>query len=134
MRPLGVSLIAALTWILGLLIAIGGVTVIGFSHFGARLLATLSEGNLAERFLSSMGTLVGLLLLVIAGLYVFVGFGMWNLKNWARQLTLFFAALGLLLGLRSMIEYHHFFRVVRTAADAVIIVYLLLPDVKKVFA
>jgi uncharacterized membrane protein (DUF2068 family) len=134
MRPLGVTLIAALTWVLAVLWTVAGVTVIGFSHLGARMLSTLSEGNLVERFLSSMGTLVGVFLLAVAAVYVVVGMGLWKKRNWARELTLFFAALGLLLGLRSLIDFHHLFRVVRTVADAAIIVYLLMPEVKKVFA
>ena len=126
-------MIAALSWLLGALVAVGGVTVIGFSHLGARVLATLSEGNLVERFLSSMGTFVGLVLLAVAGVCVLVGVGLWRLKNWARELTLFFVALGLLLGMRSLIDGHSFFRVVRSAADAGIILYLLMPRVKKQF-
>ena len=134
MRPLGVSLIAGLTWLLGALWALAALSVIGFSHLGARILSTMSEGNLVEKFTSGMGMAVGVLLLLVAVVYVIVGLGLWNLKNWARMVTMFFVALGLLLGLRSLIEYHHLFRIVRTVVDLAIIGYLLMPDVKKVFA
>jgi len=135
MRPLGVSLIAGLTWLLGALWALTAVSVIGFSRLGARILSTvISEGNLVEKFTSGMGMAVGVLLLLVATVYVIVGLGLWRLKNWARMVTIFFVALGLLLGLRSLIEYHHLFRIVRTVVDLVIVAYLLLPDVKKVFA
>jgi uncharacterized membrane protein (DUF2068 family) len=133
MRPLGVSLIAALTWFLGALWALAALSVIGFSHLGARLLSSMSEGHALDRIAAHMGTVVGVLLLLAAAVYVVVGIGLWNLKSWARMLTIFFVALGLLFGLRGLIEYHHVFRMFRIAVDVAIIVYLLMPDVKKVF-
>lgn len=134
MRPLGVSIIAAFTWFLGALWALAGFGVIGFSHLGARLLSTMAEGNLLQRFTSGLGTAFGIVLLLLAVFYLIVGFGLWNLKNWARILTLIFVAIGLLLGLRSLIEYHHTFRVLRTAIDAVILIYLFMPGIKSRFA
>ncbi len=134
MRPLGVSIIAALTWFLGALWALAGFSVIGFSHLGARLLSSMAEENLLQRFTSSLGTAFGIVLLLLAVFYLIVGFGLWNLKNWARVLTIVFVAIGLFLGLRSLIEYHHTFRVLRTAIDTVILIYLFIPDVRKRFA
>ncbi|HKH99656.1 MAG TPA: DUF2127 domain-containing protein [Candidatus Sulfotelmatobacter sp.] len=133
MRPLGVSLIAGLTWFLGALWALAAVSVIGFSHLGARLFSSMSEGRLLERITAGMGTTVGVLLLLVAVIYVAVGVGLWNLKSWARMATIFFVALGLVLGLRNLIEYHHVLRLVRTVVDVAIVAYLLMPDVKKVF-
>ena len=134
MRPVGVSLIAALTWFLGALWALAGFSAIGFSHLGARLLSTMAEGNFLQRFTASLGTALGIVLLLLAVFYLIVGFGLWNLKNWARILTIIFVALGFLLGLRSLIEFHHTFRVIRTAIDAVILIYLFMPEVRKQFA
>jgi|HubBroStandDraft_6_1064221.scaffolds.fasta_scaffold408006_1 uncharacterized membrane protein (DUF2068 family) len=133
MRPLGVSLIAVVTWFLGALWALAALSVIGFSHLGARLLSSMSEGHALDRITAHMGTVVGVLLLLVAAVYVVVGIGLWNLKSWARMLTIFFVALGLLFGLRGVIEYHHVFRMFRMVVDVAIIVYLLMPDVKKVF-
>jgi len=134
MRPLGVSVIAVLTWLLGALWALAGFSVIGFTHLGARLLGSMTDADMLQRFTTGLGSLLGIGLLVLAAFYLIVGFGLWSLKNWARVLTIVFVGIGLLLGLRNFIEYHHTFRVVRTAVDALILIYLFLPDVSRVFA
>jgi len=110
-----------------------GVAIIGFSHLGARMLSAMTEGTSLERFTVGVGTVFGLGVILLALFYFIVGFGMWKLKNWARVVTLVFVAIGVLLGLRSLIEYHQVFRVLRTAVDATILVYLLLPDVSRLF-
>ena len=133
MRPVGVTLIAALTWCMGAFWALVGVAIIGFSHLGARMLSAMTEGTSLERFTVGVGTVFGLGVIVLALFYFIVGFGMWKLKNWARVLTMVFVAIGVLLGLRSLIEYHQVFRMLRTALDAVMLVYLLLPDVRRLF-
>ena len=133
MRPLGVSIIAALTWFLGALWALAGFSVIGVTHLGGRLLSTMAEANILQRLTTGLGAMLGVGLLLVAVFYLIVGFGLWNLKNWARILTIVFVSIGLLLGLRNLIEYHHVFRIVRTAVDGVIVIYLFLPDVSKAF-
>jgi len=133
MRPVGVSIIAALIWFVGALWALAGFSVIGFTHLGGRWLASMSDAEMLGRITSGLGGMLGVGMLLIAVFYLAVGFGLWNLKSWARVLTLIFVVLGLLLGLRSVIEYHHVFRVVRTAVDAAILIYLFMPEVRKVF-
>ncbi len=133
MRPVGVSIIAALVWFVGALWALAGFSVIGFTHLGGHLLASMSEGEMLGRLASGLGGMLGVGLLLIAVFYLTVGFGLWSLKNWARVLTLIFVVMGLLFGLRSMIEFHHVFRLLRTAVDAAILIYLLMPEVRKVF-
>jgi uncharacterized membrane protein (DUF2068 family) len=134
MRPTGVSIIAAFSWLMGAIWALAGLSVIGFTHVGGRLLARLTDANVLQRLTSGLGAAVGAILLLTALVYVVVGFGLWNLKNWARILTLFFVGVALSIGLRGLIEYHHLGRVVRSAIDASILIYLMLPDVSRVFA
>jgi hypothetical protein len=50
MRPVGVSLIAALTWCMGAFWALVGFGVIGFSRIGAHLLSAITEGSFSGAF------------------------------------------------------------------------------------
>jgi hypothetical protein len=134
MRPLGVTLIAAVTWCMGAFWALVGLSIIGFSHLGARMLSAMTEGTGLQRFTVGVGTVFGAGVLLLALFYAIVGFGLWKLKNWARVITLVFVGIGVLFGLRSLIEYHYVFRMLRTVLDAVILIYLLLPGVSRLFA
>jgi uncharacterized membrane protein (DUF2068 family) len=134
MRPLGVSIIAALVWCMGALWALAGLSIIGFTHIGARLLSRVTDAHLLQRLTSGLGASIGVVLLLTAIVYLVVGIGLWNLKNWARIVTLVFVGLALLFGLRGLVEYHHVGRALRSALDAAILIYLMLPDVSRVFA
>jgi len=133
MRPIGVSIIAAFSWLMGAVWALAGLSVIGFTHVGGKLLARLTDAHVLQRLTSGPGVTVGAVLLLTALVYLVVGFGLWHLKNWARILTLLFVGIALLIGLRGLIEFHHVSRVVRSAIDACILIYLTLPGVSRVF-
>ena len=73
-------------------------------------------------------------MLLTARVCLVVSIGLWNLKNWARILTLVFVGLPLLLGFRGLVECHQVGRVVRSAADAAVLIYLMLPTLSRVLA
>jgi uncharacterized membrane protein (DUF2068 family) len=66
--------------------------------------------------------------------YIVVGFGLWSLKNWARMLTLILASIWLLFGLFGLLPHPTPWHMIRTLVDVAILVYLMLPDVKRLFA
>jgi uncharacterized membrane protein (DUF2068 family) len=63
-----------------------------------------------------------------------MGFGLWAMKNWARVLTLIFAVIWLASAMLRLIHFPTPFHLLRAAVDVAILVYLLLPDVKRAFA
>lgn len=67
-------------------------------------------------------------------LYIVVGFGQWELKNWTRTLTLIFVASWFLVGLVGLVRHPTSWHVVRAVVDVVILAYLMLPNVKRLFA
>ncbi len=80
--------------------------------------------------------------LVLGVLYIVLGVGLLKLANWARLVTLVFAALGALLHVlrlfHSMVHphlfmFHAFWSVMMTAICVLIIWYLLQPNVKQAF-
>ena len=134
MRPMGVSAIAALTWIRGALYALGGLALLGIGHFSARLIAAVASDSFLESLVSRLGKALGIGALVIALVCAVVGFGLWGLKNWARILTLIFVGLWFVVGLIGLVHHPTTWHMVRAAVDVVILVYLMLPNVKRLFA
>lgn len=133
MRPLGVTLIAILTWLRASLYAVVGLMLVGVGHLSARLVSAVATDSFLEKLLSGLGKALGFGALAIALVYVIVGVGIWLLKNWARMATLVFGALWLLSSLLGVIRYPTAWHIVRVAVNVAILVYLLLPPVKRVF-
>jgi uncharacterized membrane protein (DUF2068 family) len=134
MRPIGVSAIAVLTWIRASLYALGGLALIGVGHLSAKLLSTVASDSFFENLISRLGKTLGIAALMVALVYIVVGFGLWALKNWARVLTLILVTVWLPFGLLGLLRYPTAWHMIRMLVDVGILVYLMLPDVKRLFA
>ncbi|PYX37439.1 MAG: hypothetical protein DMG81_14170 [Acidobacteria bacterium] len=134
MRPLGVTIIAILTWLRASLYALGGLMLIGVGHLSARLVSAIATDSFLERVVSGLGKALGVGALMIALAFIVIGFGLWELKGWARTATLILATLWLLSALLSVMRYPSAFHIVRALVDVAILVYLMLPQVKGLFA
>ncbi len=99
-RPIGVTVIAVLTWIGAVLAVIGGIGIAFLGSLG-------SFGNVYGLGMMSgfaaLGMVAGIIEIAIGILVFFVGKGLWNGKNWARITALVFAILGILQGLATLI-------------------------------
>jgi hypothetical protein len=133
MRPLGVTLIAILTWLRASLYVLVALMLIGVGHLSARLVSAVATDSFLGNLLSGLGKGLGFGALAIALVYVIVGVGMWLLKNWARMATLVFAILWLLSSLLGVVRYPTLWHIVRVGVNLAILAYLLLPQVKRVF-
>jgi hypothetical protein len=138
-RPTGITVIAilgfcgaALLLLVGLFISLGGAMFSRMAHTPIGMMAGMG------------GALVGVTLLVFAGLGIATGIGLLKLQNWARILTIVMAGMTLLvaaLGLLDAMAHVHmifFFgalmrRVITMAVDVWILIYLFQPDVKQAF-
>lgn len=134
MRPMGVTAIAFLTWARGVLYTIGGLMLIGIGHLSAKLVSAIASDAFVENLISRLGKAFGVGALIIALIYFVVGFGLWGLKNWARALTLVFVGLWFVVGLIGLARHPTTWHLVRVAVDVLILVYLNLPNVKRLFA
>jgi hypothetical protein len=134
MRPIGVSAIAVLTWIRASLYALGGLALIGVGHLSAKLVSTVASDSFFENLISRLGKTLGIGALVVALVYMVVGFGLWTLKNWARVLTLILVTIWLLFGLLGLLRDPTAWHLIWTLVDVAILVYLMLPDVKRLFS
>ncbi|MFI5113746.1 MAG: hypothetical protein ACHP7J_01285 [Terriglobales bacterium] len=132
MRPLAVGLIGLyqiLRGILGVLFALG---ILLFTSLAAKLVSLASEGNFVERILGGMGHLLGIGVLLFALAHVLAGFGLFKMQNWARLLTLFLSALGL-VGAVAALGRPNPWILVTGIINAVSLLYLAMPPIKRAF-
>ncbi len=133
-RPGGVTAIAILEFIgAGLLTLLGIALALG-SSFAGILLGSASQ-KIGGGVLAALGIGVAIFLWVLAAVYIFVGNGMLKLKNWARVVTLVFAALSAFTALGGFFLSHGllFMSLFRLAIAGLVIWYLLQPNVKAAF-
>jgi predicted membrane protein DUF2127 len=133
MRPVGVTIIAVLTWIRGSVYALIGLFLLVVGHVSARLVSTMASDSFFETLFSRVGKALGFGALVIALAYIVVGLGLWQLKNWARTVTVILVGIWLVFGLIGLLRFATPWHIVRVLIDGAIVVYLMLPEVKRLF-
>ena len=89
-RPIGVAILAILVVLVGVLLLIGAIAVILFTGFF--FLAGLPSFGLA-------GSVLGILLLIFALLWIGVGLGLWHLRSWAWWLAIIVMLLSIIGGI-----------------------------------
>lgn len=89
-RPIGVAILAILVILIGVLFLVGAIAVLFLSGFVA-LAGLLPFGML--------GGLLGIVLLIVALIWIAVGLGLWHLRSWAWWLAIIVMILSILGGL-----------------------------------
>ena len=112
---------------------IGSMIGINAGHSGA--------GATGAGIGAMIGAVIGVFFIIGAILDGICGYGLWNLKEWGRMLTLVLAGIGMVFAIitlfGSMIHFHIisvFFVLIRMAIYALVIWYLSQPEVKAAFA
>jgi uncharacterized membrane protein (DUF2068 family) len=124
-RPTGITVLAILSFIGGVLAIFAGLALVGLS--GAIAAAAGGGGGLA--------TILGLLLLVFGVLELILGYGFWTLKPWAWSMGVALQAAGIVL---DVIQFTNngsqlVSVIISIAISAAIIWYLFQPHVKAAF-
>lgn len=137
-RPGGVTVLAILNFVAAAALVCMGLAII----VGAGFLGTMAGRNERGAMLlfTGLGVLGAVLFFVMAVVSVAIGYGMWNLQNWSRIVSIVFCCLGILGGMigltGAVIRVHPFFlmgSIFRMAVAALIIWYLFQPHVKRAF-
>ncbi len=141
-RPVGVTILAILYFLGALACIIGGILTIVGGGIAASL-ANQAGGQGAGAgagVLGALGAAAGVVVLIFGALDFLLGWGMLKLKNWARIITIVLMALGIvgsLFGVIGLLAHFTVFGllwiVVWVAIYALIIWYLVKPDVKAAF-
>jgi hypothetical protein len=100
MIPTGVKVLAILDYIGAVFLALLALALI----FGGGMLASfLGEIPLVGALAGGLFIVMGIIILPFAVLFFFIGRGLWKGQNWARIVSIVFAAIGLASGIFSLI-------------------------------
>ena len=141
-RPTGVTVLAILNFIGAAFCLLGGLGMMLGGGFMATIMSQQrGQGNAeAAGILAGLGAVAGVFIIIVGGLCALVGFGLWKLKGWARIVSIVLTAISgafQLLGLLGSFAHFNLFAVLWSvfwiAIDALIIWYLLKPEVKAAF-
>jgi len=126
-RPTGITIIAVLAIIGGILGVIGACLIFSVT--------TLSAGALSSGGLAFAGIVVAILTLARAVAYLAFGFGAWNLQPWAWMVGMIVAAASIVISLLSVILGYSNIgsELLSIIVAGVILYYLNTPGVKAAF-
>lgn len=137
-RPTGVTVIAVLDFIGAGVCVVAGIAIMLGGGFIASMMG--QQQGASAGLLAAIGAAAGVFLLFCAAIAAFLGWGLLKLKNWARIVTIVFAALGALGGvfgifavLAHFAAIGMFWALCRLALNGWIIWYMLQPHVRTAF-
>src|ERR1700680_688026 len=141
-RPTGATILALFEFFVAtLLLLFALASALGASALGAILSRTREIGAPGFALFAGAGMMVAVILLVPAGLFSVLGFGLWNLRNWARIATIVLAALGVAgasMGLLWALAHFRVFGLmvssIRLSINLLVLWYLSQPEVRRSFA
>lgn len=125
-RPFGVTLLAALQILLGILELLGGAAL-------AVVTFVLPEMFPHVRFFASRSMFSGLGLVAFALVDFILAYGLWKGKGWAWVGSLIFAVIGLVFSALSLFMRPRLGEGVSLILDLVILYYLMQPRVQSYF-
>jgi uncharacterized membrane protein (DUF2068 family) len=132
MRPLGVTLVGFYQILRGVVGLLFGLSILLFTGLAAKLASLAAEGRAVENILHSFGHWAGLGIIVFAVVHMIAGYGVLQMQNWGRLLTLLFSAIGLVLVLPGVFVANSF-SLLFGAINAASIFYLAMPPIKRAF-
>lgn len=141
-RPTGVTILAILNFIGAGFCLLGGIGLM----LGGGVVATMLNQQGANGagggagIIAALGAFAGVCIIIVGGISMLVGFGLWKLKEWARIVSIILTAIGAVLNLPALLtSVTHFnlgsliWTLFWLAIDVWIIMYLLKPHVKAAF-
>jgi hypothetical protein len=131
---MGVTILAVLAAIGGVLGLCGSLTIIGLGGVLGGLAAGLGAPVADAAALGGLTVIFGVLSLVLAVLYLIFAYGAWTLQPWAWILGIAGAILSLVLSLINVLQGAGIgSQLVSIIIAGVILYYLNTPDVKRAF-
>jgi len=140
-RPTGVTVISVLNFIGAAFYVLGALGIFMGGAFLAQMTRSSPQGGAGmTTMIAGLGAVLGVVLLIGAGLCLLVGIGLWKLANWARILEVVLLALGVCFGLFGLVgaltNFHAgplIWQLIVLAIQLWIIVYFFKPHVKQAF-
>ena len=141
-RPTGVTVIAVLCFLGTALCALFGLlTIVGGGFVATLINQQGAQGSAGVAgIMAGLGAALGVFMLIIAAVNGVIGFGLWKLKEWARIVTIILCGISALFQVLGLLGSMAHFNPIAFAwsgfwlgIDALIIWYLLKPEVKAAF-
>jgi hypothetical protein len=132
MRPLGVTLIAVYHWLRACLLGLLALLLMFAGGLASRFLSSMEDNPRIGAILGGLGIVFGACILLLAGLFVVLGIGIWRMRNWARLATIVVSAMALLPAVFVLLHPRPF-GLIRAAINVAIVVYLLRTEVAQSF-
>ena len=132
MRPLGVTLVGFYQILRGLIGMLFGLSVLAFTGLTAKLASMAAEGNAVENLLHRFGHVAGFGIILFAAVQILAGYGVLQMQNWGRLLTLLFSAIGLVLVLLGAL-HGNMIALLIAVINGACIFYLAMPPIKRAF-
>lgn len=128
-RPSGITILAVLALIGGLLSLFAAVAL-----FGLGALTGAALGNVGGFIFGGAAIVLGIITLISAALSLGFGFGAWNLKPWAWVLGVASQGLSVLIAIINIVSGADFFsQLFGLVIAGAILYYLFTPGVKRAF-
>ncbi len=125
-RPTGITILAVLSAIGGVLSILGGIALVGLGGFGA--------ASTGEAALFGMGAIFGILLLASGVASLAFAYGAWTLQPWAWTLGVALQIISLVLSVLTIVSGGDISgQIISIAIAAIILYYLWQPSIKAVF-
>jgi hypothetical protein len=129
-KPAGVAVLAVLYWVGAFFcLLMAGAIIIGLTSVGVFI------GDYGP-LMAGFGTISGLVFVAFAAACAFIGYGLFQLQEWARTTAIVLSAIGIvvsILGLFWPVGMFFFGRLFKLVLNAIIIWYLTRPQVRTVF-
>jgi len=140
-RPSGVTVLALFEFFIAIFLVLFALaSALGANALGVFLARTREMGTPGAAIFAGAGMMLALILLIPALLFCVLGFGLWNLRNWARIATIVLAVLGAIgasMGLLLAVTHFRMFGVMassmRLGIDLLVLWYLSQPYVARSF-
>lgn len=133
-RPAGISIIAFLAVLVGLVSLLGALLMVGCAALLGWAAREASGSATVGTLIAVIPIIAGILSFLSAALNFIFAYGAWNLKPWAWMLGVITQGIGVVVSLLGLFNPGNWLTDVgRLAISGVILYYLFTPEVKAAF-
>jgi len=132
-RPMGATVISVIEAILGVLGLLLALAAIGLGGIAGGLVGSsnVEGGAAAAGVLAGLGFVFGLIILLIAVLYLTIAYGVWKGRGWSWMLGVVVSVIGLVFGVLGLTGGISLSSIISLALPIVVLYYFMQPDVKR---
>ncbi len=127
-RPLGVTILAVLAGISGILSILGGITLMALGPMMTSMIAQQGVPGMMGVF-GGMIIVMGVVVLIVGILDLIVAWGYWTGQGWAWVLGVILGVIGIIMGIIQITNGG----IIGLIINAIILYYLFQPHVKEYF-